>query len=67
MIIRYPIDSHGNYLEYITDVLDVDTPLLFGLDMMKKLRWYANEVTDELICHENPELRMPLKYKQGHL
>ena len=33
-IVRYPIDTHGNYLEYITDVLDVDIPLLFGLVMI---------------------------------
>ncbi len=57
----------GNYLEYSTDVIDLDVPILFGLEMMKKVGWYVNEVTNEFCSHANPELKAPLVFKRGHL
>ena len=51
-VIRFPIDDRGNYLEYPTDVVMVDLPVLFGFDMMKKMGYYINEVTDEFIKNE---------------
>ncbi len=62
-----PIDDRGNYLEYSTDVIDLDVPILFGLDMMKKVGWYVNEVTNEFCSHANPELKAPLVFKRVHL
>ena len=66
-VIKFTIDERGNSLEYQTDVLDVDIPRLFGLDMMKKLVWYTNEVTDKFIGSEKPEMRSKLKFKKGRL
>ncbi len=40
---------------------------LFGLEMMKKVGWYANEVTNEFCSHANRELTAPLVFKLGHL
>ena len=65
--IRFPIDSLGNFVEYVTDVVDVDVPILFGLDKMKELRWYVNEVSDELCCFDQPELKIKLQFQKGHL
>ena len=42
-------------------------PLLFGLDMMKKMGYYVNEVTDEFIKNKNQNQRLQLKFKLGHL
>ena len=39
-LIRFPVDKSGNFLEYETDVINVDTPILFGLDKMKLHKWY---------------------------
>ena len=66
-IIRLPIDAQGNYLEFETDVINRDTLILFGLDKMKHYGWYANEVTNGLICHGDPGLRIELKFKMEHL
>ncbi len=35
-IIRFPIDTFGKFLEYETDVIYADTPIIFGLDKMKQ-------------------------------
>ncbi len=43
--IRMLVNKEGNFIEYSTDVVDVDIPILLGVDMMKQLRWYVNEVT----------------------
>ncbi len=66
-VIRLPIDSRGNFLEYYTDIINVDLPTLFGLNNMKKHRWYVNEVTDEFCSYDNPSFKVKLKLKLGHL
>ena len=38
--LRIPIDTVGNFLEYESGVVDVDIPILFGLDKMKSLLVY---------------------------
>ena len=65
--IRIPIDTYGNFLEYVTDVINCGIPILLGLDKMENLRWYVNEVTNEFCSYDNPELKAPLKYYKGHL
>ena len=67
IIIRFPIDPRVNYLELETNVINTDTRILFRLDKMKQYGWYVNEVTNELICHKDPYLRLKLKLKLGHL
>eukprot|EP00171_Calliarthron_tuberculosum_P007706 IDg7706t1 len=62
-----PIDDIGNYLEYDTEVVDVDIPVLFGLDKMKQLKWYINEVTNEFCSFENSTLKVKLRFEKGHL
>eukprot|EP00171_Calliarthron_tuberculosum_P023868 IDg23868t1 len=66
-LIRMPIDNSGNYLEYETDVVDVDIPILFGLDKMKELKWHINEVSNEFCSYNNPDLKVKLEFKLGHL
>ncbi len=66
-VIRMPIDEHGNFLEYETEVIDVNLPVLFGLDNMKKHQWYVNEVTDEFCSYLDPSLNVKLILKMSHL
>ncbi len=66
-VIRLPTDSAGNYLEYETDVLYVDLPVLVGLDNMKKHRRYINEVTNEFSFQDDPKVKVKLKMKLRHL
>ena len=63
--IRMPVDYRGSFLFYNTNVIDVNLPILFGLDMMKRLSWHVNEFTDELIKHRNESLRVLFVYKKG--
>lgn len=42
--IRMPIDTRYNFREYTTNITSVDVPMLFGLDKMKEVGWYTNEV-----------------------
>ena len=58
---------HGNYLEYEADIINIDTPILFGLGKMKLHRRYVNEVTNEFCSHDNPSLKVNLVYRLGHL
>ncbi len=66
-VIRFPVDAEGNYLEYETYVVNLDLPILFGLDKMKKHKWYVNEVTNELCNYDQPDMKMQLTFKKGHL
>ena len=66
-IIRFPIDAFGNFLEYETDVINVDAPIFFGLDKMKQHKWFVNEVTDEFCSYNQPEMKVKLKFKLGLL
>ena len=66
-MIRITVDNNGNFLEYVTDVIDCDVPILFGLNKMKELRWYVNEVANQFCSYDNPELNIALRYWNGHL
>ncbi len=65
--IGMPVYKEGNFIEYSTDMVDVDIAILLGLDMMKQLRWYVNEVTNEFFSNEDKSRKIPLCPKQGHL
>ena len=65
--IRFPIDNKGNFLEDVTDVIDLDIPLLFGLEKLKEMKWYVNEVTYELCSYLVPELKIKPLFLEGHL
>ena len=65
--IRFPIDKKGNCLEYVTDVIDLDIPVLFGLEKMEEMKWYVNEFTDEFCSQLLPELKIKLRSLKGHL
>ena len=45
----------------------MDLPILFGLDKIKKLQWFSNEVTNELCNYDQPDMEVQLKFKEGHL
>ena len=65
--IRMPIDEQGNFLEFPINVTNADVPMLFGLDLMKELGWYTNEV-ENTFCKDEPyPLTVPLVFKKGHL
>ncbi len=66
-IIRFPIDEKRNYLEYQTDVVNIDLPILFGLDKMKEQKWYVTEVTNELCNYDEPTMKVQLTFKRRHL
>lgn len=55
-IIRVPIDDEVNFLEYMTDFFLVDIPIHFGLEKMKSLKRYVNELTNEVCSNLKPDL-----------
>ena len=64
--ITITIPTPCSYMEIVTDVVPVDIPFLFGLDIMR------NRQLQPLIIHEELESlkhgwRMPLTFDQGHL
>ena len=65
--IRFPIDSKWNFLEYVTDIIDLDIPFLFGLEKMRKMKWYVKEVTDEFCSYPLPYQKIKLHFLKGHL
>ncbi len=48
-------------------MVDVEIPILLGLEMMKQLRWYVNEETNEFCSNEDKSRTIPLRPKQGNL
>ena len=44
---RFPVDDHGNFLEYASDIVNLDIPIIFGINKRKELKWNFNEVTEE--------------------
>lgn len=46
-IIRFPIDENA-FFERESDAADVDLPVIFGLDSMKKCGWEVGEVRNAL-------------------
>lgn len=64
---RMPVHNFGNFLEYETDVMNVDIPVLFGLAKIIELKWFINEVTNEFCSHRYPEHKIKLLNEKGHL
>ena len=63
--IRFPL-LNNSFLEYRSHVINMNVPLLFGLDSFKKYRFYANEVTNQFVSQDEGWY-VPLKHKKGHL
>lgn len=42
-ITRFPINYYGEFLEYEAEVIDVNLPIMFELDMMIKHEYFVNE------------------------
>ena len=65
MQIRFPINS-VSYFHYETDVIELDVPLLFGLDSNQRYQVSVDEV-HQYAKHEDFEWKVPLVHKLGHL
>lgn len=59
---------YANYyaINMKVDVVNVDIPLLIGLDVLDKYYLYCNNVRNELVC-EDPVWSHPITRKLGHL
>lgn len=66
-IARVLIDNKGNYLEYATDVANVDILILFGLKMIIAVKYYVNEITNELWSYSKLDLKVPLKHGERNM
>lgn len=64
-LIRFPL-TDANYFEYETDVVDLDIPILFGLDSMKRYGLKVDELED-IIAHPATGMKIPLAHTSGHL
>ena len=65
-MIRFPTDDDGSYFEYPSDIVPIDVPILFGLDLMKKYRVTVDEV-ENTIEQKDRGWKASLKFKKGHL
>eukprot|EP00170_Pyropia_yezoensis_P002751 contig_11549_g2756 len=54
------------FMELSMDVVDVNVPLLLGLDTLDKFHMYANTVLNRLVC-EAYSVSVPLVRKLGHV
>ena len=63
--IRFPIDDK-TFFEYESEVVDVDIPVIFGLDSMKKHGWEGGEVRN-VMQHVDSRKTIRLVHKLGHL
>ena len=64
--IRFPTDDFGGYFEYPSDIVDVNVPPLFGLDLMKKHKVWIDEVENK-ISQKGHAWTAKYSYKLGHL
>ncbi len=46
-VIKMTIANHGNFLEYETDVVNVELPVHFGFEDLKKGYCFASDFTKE--------------------
>ncbi len=65
--IRMQIDKVGKFIDYTTNIVHVYIPILLGLDLMKRLKWYVHEVTNEYCSNDGSSRSIRLRPKQGHL
>ena len=65
-MIRFPTDDNGGYFEYPSDIVSIDVPLLFGLDLMKKYKIRVDEVENKIEQREQG-WSARLVSKKGHL
>ena len=56
----------SNFMMLELDVVDIDVPLLLGLDTLDKYSLYCNNVKNQLVC-ENPKWIHNMSRKYGHL
>ena len=45
--IRFPFDDDGSFFEYPSDIVAIDVPLLFGLDLMKRFKVRIDKVDNK--------------------
>ena len=64
--IRFPTDDAGSYFEYPSDIVNIDIPLLFGLDSMKRFGTRVDEVENKVTSKDHG-WSASLTYKNGHL
>ncbi|GAB0498186.1 hypothetical protein MMPV_009527 [Pyropia vietnamensis] len=62
---RIPL-TEDFFIELSVDVVNVNVPLLFGMDTLDKFRMYANTVLNRLVC-EVYSVTVPLVRKLGHV
>lgn len=65
LTMRIPL-ADDFFMELSVDVVDVNVPLLFGLDTLDKFHMYANTVLNRLVC-EAYSVSVPLVRKLGHV
>ena len=65
-MIRFPTDDAGSYFDYPSDIVQIDVPLLFGLDLMKRYRIRVDEV-ENTIEQKDQGWKASLTFKKGHL
>ena len=64
--IRFPTDVLGGYFEYVSDIVELNVPLLFGLDLMKRYRIWIDEV-ENTISQKGHKCTAKLTYKLRQL
>lgn len=65
LAMRIPL-ADDFFMQLMVNVVDVNVPLLFGLDILDKFRMYANTVLNRLVC-EAYSVTVPLVRKLGHV
>ena len=50
--IRFPTDESGNNFKYLSDIVPIDVPLLFRLDLMEKYRIRIEKVDNRVTQKE---------------
>lgn len=58
--------GNGRFIKAELDVVDIDVPLLIGLDILDEHKLYINNVKNLLVC-ENPQWSGPVTRKMGHI
>lgn len=65
MHIKFPIKKHS-HLDFHVEVVDLDIPLIIGLDILRSRKLLVDYVENTLIyCNE--KIKRPITYKLGHV
>ena len=62
--IRIPVGPHAMIL-LLVDIIDANVPLLIGIDVMDRFKFYVHTVTNEVICPHG-QWKMPIRRNFGH-